>query len=192
MPGLWARSPVGGLREAADLCVSHTSMFLSLSFSFSTPLSKNKKIKSQKKKDKLCSDECLGLAAKQTNKIPNIKIFNFWHEFSRSSLYGAIPLLNGNIRALNLYMESHKLYNSHFVVYICICSFFLLEQWKRWQNKLSCFYFTSLYTYFMYTLSPKLGFLMSKKRKRNYRLPYSSFLWHYFQPKWLASRGKWQ
>ena len=82
MPGLWARSAVGGLREAADLCVSHTSMFLSLSFSFSTPLSKNKKIKSQKKKkDKLCSDECLGLAAKQTNKIPNIKIFNFWHEF---------------------------------------------------------------------------------------------------------------
>ena len=40
MPGFWARSPVGGVWEAADQCFSHTLMFLSLSFSLPSPLSK--------------------------------------------------------------------------------------------------------------------------------------------------------
>ena len=31
MPGLWARSAVGGVWKATDQCFSHTSMFLSLS-----------------------------------------------------------------------------------------------------------------------------------------------------------------
>ena len=31
MPGLQAGSPVGGMQEATDQCLSHTSMFLSLS-----------------------------------------------------------------------------------------------------------------------------------------------------------------
>ena len=40
MPGLWARSPVGGVQEAT--CFSHTSIFLSLSLSLPSGLSKNK------------------------------------------------------------------------------------------------------------------------------------------------------
>ena len=52
MPGLRARSPVEGVWEAADWCFSHTSMFLSLSFSLPSPLSKNKYIKSLKKTKK--------------------------------------------------------------------------------------------------------------------------------------------
>ena len=40
MPGLWARSPVGGVRA------NHTLMFLSLSFSLPSSLFKNKYIKS--------------------------------------------------------------------------------------------------------------------------------------------------
>ena len=43
MPGLQARSPMGGAQEATDQCFSHTLMFLSLSFSLPPPLSKNKK-----------------------------------------------------------------------------------------------------------------------------------------------------
>ena len=42
MPGLWARSPVRGMREATDWCIPSTSMFLSLSFSLPFPLSKTK------------------------------------------------------------------------------------------------------------------------------------------------------
>ena len=42
MLGLWTRSPVGDMQEATDQCISHTSMFLSLSFSLLSPLSKNK------------------------------------------------------------------------------------------------------------------------------------------------------
>ena len=42
VPGLWARSPVRGMLEATDGCFSHTLMFLSLSFSFPYPLSRNK------------------------------------------------------------------------------------------------------------------------------------------------------
>ena len=42
MPGLWARSPVRDVWEVIDGHFSHTSMFLSLSFSLSSPLSKNK------------------------------------------------------------------------------------------------------------------------------------------------------
>ena len=42
MPGLQARSPVGGVQEATDQCFSLTSMFLSLSFPLSSPLTKNK------------------------------------------------------------------------------------------------------------------------------------------------------
>ena len=45
MPGLWARSPVGGVPEATDRCVSHTVMFLSLSFFLPSPLSKNNFLK---------------------------------------------------------------------------------------------------------------------------------------------------
>ena len=37
-----ARSPFGGVREATDRCFSRTSMFLSLSFSLPSPLSKSK------------------------------------------------------------------------------------------------------------------------------------------------------
>ena len=40
--GCRARSPVGGVQEAAAQCSSYTSMFLSLSFSLPSPLSKNK------------------------------------------------------------------------------------------------------------------------------------------------------
>ena len=47
---LWATSPVGGLQEATDWCIFHTSMFLSLSFSLPYPLSRSKWIKSLKKK----------------------------------------------------------------------------------------------------------------------------------------------
>ena len=41
-PGLWARSLVGGVWEETDQCFSHTFtlMFLSLSFSFPSLLSK--------------------------------------------------------------------------------------------------------------------------------------------------------
>ena len=42
MPGLQARSLVGCVQEATNWCFSHTSMFLSLSFSLPSPLSKNK------------------------------------------------------------------------------------------------------------------------------------------------------
>ena len=42
MPGLWARSPVGGVREATDRYISHTLMFLSFSFSLSSPLYRSK------------------------------------------------------------------------------------------------------------------------------------------------------
>ena len=40
-PGLWARSPVGGVGEVTDGCIARTSTFLSLSFSLPSPLSKN-------------------------------------------------------------------------------------------------------------------------------------------------------
>ena len=40
MPGLWARSLVGGVREATNPCISHTLMSLSLPFSFPSSLSK--------------------------------------------------------------------------------------------------------------------------------------------------------
>ena len=39
MPGLQTTSPVGGVQETTDQCISGTSMFLSLSFSFPSPLS---------------------------------------------------------------------------------------------------------------------------------------------------------
>ena len=42
MPGLQARSPVGGVWKVTDPCISGTQMFLSLSFSLPSPLSKNK------------------------------------------------------------------------------------------------------------------------------------------------------
>ena len=42
MLGLWARSPVGDIREATSQCLSYTSMFLSLSLSLPSLLSKNK------------------------------------------------------------------------------------------------------------------------------------------------------
>ena len=48
LPGLWARSLVGGVGEAADQCFCHTSMFLSLSFCLPSPLSKISKQKSLK------------------------------------------------------------------------------------------------------------------------------------------------
>ena len=40
MPGLWARALFGDMWEATDWCISHTLMFLSLSFSLPSPLSK--------------------------------------------------------------------------------------------------------------------------------------------------------
>ena len=40
MPGLQARSLLGGMQEGADQCFSQTLMFLSLSFSLPSPLSK--------------------------------------------------------------------------------------------------------------------------------------------------------
>ena len=42
MPGFWARSPTGDMWEATCWCISYTSMFLSLSFSLPSHLSKNK------------------------------------------------------------------------------------------------------------------------------------------------------
>ena len=44
MPGLWARAPVGGVWGATNQlsCFSRTWMFLSLSSSFPSPISKNK------------------------------------------------------------------------------------------------------------------------------------------------------
>ena len=50
MPGLRARSPVGGMRKATDWCISHTLMFLALFLSFSLlpPLFANRWIKSLK------------------------------------------------------------------------------------------------------------------------------------------------
>ena len=39
MPRLQARSPVGGMREAIDQCISCTLMFFSLCFSLHSPLS---------------------------------------------------------------------------------------------------------------------------------------------------------
>ena len=42
MPGLWARSPVRGMWEATNQCISHTLKFSSLSFSLPPLLSKNK------------------------------------------------------------------------------------------------------------------------------------------------------
>ena len=48
MPGLQARSPFGGMQEAADWCFSRTSMFLSLSFSslsLSLKYNENKSLK---------------------------------------------------------------------------------------------------------------------------------------------------
>ena len=46
MPGFPASSPVGGVREATNLGISHTLVFLSLSFSLLCPLSKSKYVKS--------------------------------------------------------------------------------------------------------------------------------------------------
>ena len=45
MPGLWARSPVGGMQVATSQCFSLTSVFLSLSFSLPPLSHKNKYIK---------------------------------------------------------------------------------------------------------------------------------------------------
>ena len=42
MPGLWVWSQSGYIGEATNRCFSLTSMFLSLSFSLPSPLSKNK------------------------------------------------------------------------------------------------------------------------------------------------------
>ena len=42
MPGVQARSPVGGVWEATDWCISQASMFLSLPVSFPSPLKINK------------------------------------------------------------------------------------------------------------------------------------------------------
>ena len=42
MPGLHVQSPVGALMEDANLCFSLILMFLSLTFSFLSPLSKIK------------------------------------------------------------------------------------------------------------------------------------------------------
>ena len=53
MPGLWARTLVGGMWEATDQCFSLTSMFLSLSFSLPAPLSKNKWNEILKKKKRI-------------------------------------------------------------------------------------------------------------------------------------------
>ena len=50
VPGLRARSPVGGVREATYWCFSYTSKFASISFSLPYRLSKN--IKSFKKEKK--------------------------------------------------------------------------------------------------------------------------------------------
>ena len=44
MSELWARFPVGGMQEEPNLHISGTLMFLSLSFSLPSPLSKNKQI----------------------------------------------------------------------------------------------------------------------------------------------------
>ena len=68
MPELWARSLVGEDAKATDQCFSFTSMFLSLSFSLPSPLSKNTIIFLKIKKivhisgvrhDVLCFDVCL-------------------------------------------------------------------------------------------------------------------------------------
>ena len=42
IPGLWARSSVGGVQEATNQCISPTSVLLSLLFSLPSLLSKNK------------------------------------------------------------------------------------------------------------------------------------------------------
>ena len=42
MPGLRARYPVEGVLDITYQCISHALMFLSLSFSLPSPLSKNK------------------------------------------------------------------------------------------------------------------------------------------------------
>ena len=44
MPGLWARSPAEDVQKKTDQCISRTSMFLSLSFSIPSLVSKKKKI----------------------------------------------------------------------------------------------------------------------------------------------------
>ena len=53
MPGLRARSPAGGVWEATDRCISHTSMFLSLSFSLPFCLSKISKILKKRKENQI-------------------------------------------------------------------------------------------------------------------------------------------
>ena len=42
MPRLWAWSPVRGMWEETEKCVSHTLLFFSLSFSLPSPLSKGR------------------------------------------------------------------------------------------------------------------------------------------------------
>ena len=73
MPGLQARSPLGGLREATDQRLSHTLMFLSLSFSLSSPLSLNKSIKSKK----INSDREAGLGLQRALQVLIVHVFGY-------------------------------------------------------------------------------------------------------------------
>ena len=82
-----------------------------------------------------------------------------------------MPVLSGNRRALNWYVKSHKFHNSRFAVCTFICSLFLLELWKCWQNELNCFYLTFyMHTFFVHSL-PILPFWWVRKGKG--AIPYS-------------------
>lgn len=73
-----------------------------------------------------------------------------------------MPVLKTNIRTLNAYVESLKLHNCCFVVYMCTCILYLPEQWK-WCTKLpqmTAFSLCNTITFFQYFT---FGFPMNKE-----------------------------
>lgn len=58
-----------------------------------------------------------------------------------------MPDLNANIRAFNLCAESLKLYSSYFIALICICIWFVPEEWKHCPKLPQLFSFNFYYAH---------------------------------------------
>ena len=119
MPGLRARSPFGGVREATDWCFSHTSMFLSLFLSHPSPFSENKYIKYVYKKEEQEGIWSSGTESKQDPESYQdslcvtasfFSLFFFWSTFS----YFFRPW--AEVNTLNVYLDRLTISESRFQI----------------------------------------------------------------------------
>lgn len=104
------------------------------------------------------------------------------------------PTLNEDMRALNSFAESRKLYNSYFTSHTCITTSFMPQQWRSWTKRIQLYLFHFLIpTLSTNTANPLLVAELSKsERKSNCGLPsffpsMSSFLAFC---RWVANAGK--